>query len=34
MVDMLGEDDVPAVYIRIFSTSGARDAYLREQGWE
>lgn len=34
LVDMLGEDDVPAIGIRIFSTSGARDAHLREKGWE
>lgn len=34
LVDMLGEDDVPAIGIRIFSTSVARDAHLRERGWE
>ncbi len=33
VVDMLGEDDVAAVSIRIFGTSDARDAYLREKGW-
>ena len=34
LADIVGEDDMDAIGIRIFSTSTARDLFIRESGWD
>lgn len=32
--ELVGEDDLASVSIRVFATEGERDAYARRRGWE